>query len=376
MLYIGMMSGTSANGIDGALVELADEVFQVAAVRSGGYSPGVRESIESIIHSYPRVEKDEIERVDLALAADFARLAKELIEAAGTEPISAIGSHGQTIYHGPGDSPPVTIQIGNPQAIADLTGVKTIGDFRSGDMRAGGQGAPLAPAFHNAMFRSAEADRAVINIGGIANVTALPADRRRPVLGFDTGPGNTLMDQWCREHTGEAFDAAGRWARRGHAPAAFVDALLSDPYFDAPAPKSTGREYFHLDWMKSRYPRWQMEEPVDIQAGLLEVTARSIAGSLDGIGGLTGSELYVCGGGTKNERLMSRLGELAAGPVLTTEALGLPPEWVESCAFAWLAYRREHGLPGNLPTVTGAVREVLLGEIYEPAENGRARPDA
>ncbi|MBS1269924.1 MAG: Anhydro-N-acetylmuramic acid kinase [Gammaproteobacteria bacterium] len=367
MLFIGLMSGTSADGIDGVLIELMDNGLRIFATRSMDYSPGVKESIESIIRRYPNVDDGEIEHLDEALGVDFARTAEELIQAAGPgTAVSAIGSHGQTIYHGPGDEPPVTLQVGGPQVIADLTGVTTVGNFRANDLRTGGQGAPLAPAFHNAVFRDREVDRLIVNIGGIANLTSLPADRTRPVLGFDTGPGNTLMDQWCRVWTGLRYDIDGSWAARGELPRELVDALLADPYFSAPAPKSTGREYFHLDWMKKRYPRWRDIDPVDLQAGLLEVTALSIAQAAAGIYGTHSYEIYIGGGGAHNAALMSRLEMLAPAGVDTTDALGLSPDWVEACAFAWLAHRRIHNLPGNLPGVTGASREVLLGEIYTP----------
>lgn len=366
MLYIGLMSGTSADGIDGALADMTDNGFRILATRSIDYSPGIRETIESVIQLYPDVDDGVVAQLDDALGADFARAAMELVrQAPADDGVSAIGSHGQTVYHGPGDNPPRSVQLANPQVIADQTGITTVADFRSGDLQAGGQGAPLAPAFHNAMFRDPEADRIVINIGGIANLTILPTRRDRPVLGFDTGPGNTLMDQWCRLHTGNAYDLGGRWAAQGQVDERFVQALLDDPYFAAPAPKSTGREYFHLDWMKARYPGWRDARPEDIQAGLLEVTARSIAKAAAGAGG-DPWEIYVCGGGARNDALMTRLDALTTGSVKTTEALGLPPEWVEACAFAWLAHRRIHERPGNLPSVTGAKREALLGEIYLP----------
>jgi anhydro-N-acetylmuramic acid kinase len=361
------MSGTSADGIDAALVDLTDKGFRIIATHSAEFSPGVRETIESVTRLYPRVSEEEMEQLDHALGVDFARAATELVRRAGQEgSIAAIGSHGQTVYHGPGDTPPRSVQVGNPRVIADRTGIITVADFRSNDLRAGGQGAPLAPAFHSAMFRDAEVDRIIVNIGGIANLTSLPARRDRPVLGFDTGPGNTLMDQWCRLHTDQAYDAGGQWAARGRADERFIQALLDDPYFAAPAPKSTGREYFHLDWMKARFPGWRDAEPVNIQAGLLEVTARSIARAVGDTRAKNKCEIYVCGGGARNEVLLSRLETLCGGRVGTTEELGLPPEWVEACAFAWLAYRRLHDRPGNLPSVTGAAGEVLLGEIFRP----------
>lgn len=374
MLYIGLMSGTSADGMDGALVDIDNGGFRLLATRSRPFRPEIKEAVEATIRLFPDVSRAELERLDRSLAAEFAELALELCQAAGPGPgVTAIGSHGQTIYHGPGDDPPVTIQIGDPQSIADRTGITTVGDFRANDLEAGGQGAPLAPGFHNAMFRDAQTDRLVVNIGGIANVTSLPSDPAAPVLGFDTGPGNTLMDLWCRLHTGAPYDEGGRWAARGRADPRFVDALLADPYFSLPAPKSTGREYFHLDWVRRRYPASEEADPADIQAGLLEVTAQNIARSAEDLHPYGRYELYVCGGGARNPVLMRRLAEIAGGPVTSTETLGLSPEWVEACAFAWLTYRRIHGLPGNLPSVTGAGREVLLGEIHTPA--GRtARP--
>lgn len=367
MLYIGLMSGTSADGIDAALVDLTDSGFRILATRSIHYSSGIRETIESVIRLYPDVDRERIRELDEALGGDFARAGAELArETEPDESITAIGSHGQTVYHGPGDVPPVTVQLANPQIIADRTGLATVADFRRNDLAAGGQGAPLAPAFHKAMFRDAGVDRLIVNIGGIANLTSLPARRDRPVLGFDTGPGNTLMDQWCRLHTGQEYDDGGRWAARGQADERFVQALLDDPYFGLAPPKSTGREYFHLAWIKERFPGWRDADPADIQAGLLEVTARSIARAAAEVGDRGATELYVCGGGARNEILMSRLKDLVAGSVATTDVLGLPPEWVEACAFAWLAHRRIHERPGNLPSVTGADREVLLGEIYTP----------
>lgn len=367
MLYIGLMSGTSADGIDGALLEITDSDFRILATHSGAFSPGIQAAIESVVRDYPDVDRNELNRLDAALGADFARVAEALRRQAGPGAvIQAIGSHGQTVYHGPGDEPPVSIQIADPQTIADRTGLTTVGQFRLNDMRAGGQGAPLAPAFHDAMFRDAGAERLVANIGGIANITVLPAEPGAPVLGFDTGPGNTLMDGWCRASTGRAFDDAGEWAATGQADEAFVEALLADPYFALPAPKSTGREYFHLDWMKARWPAWREADPADIQAGLLEVSVRSICEAAARASAGGPCEMFVCGGGAYNAALMQRLVGRAPGRVATTAALGLPPEWVEACAFAWLAHRRLRELPGNLPSVTGAAREVMLGDVFTP----------
>lgn len=361
------MSGTSANAIDAALVELNDHQTRLVATYSRDYSPGIKDSIESVILSYPAVDDNEIQRLHHALGVDFAAAAEELLKQAGPEArVAAIGSHGQTVYHGPGDVPPVTVQLGDPQVIADRTGLTTVGDFRSNDLREGGQGAPLAPGFHNAVFRDDTTDRLILNLGGIANLTRLPADAGEPVVGFDTGPASTLMDLWCRIHRGQPFDAGGRWAAQGRVLEPFVEALLGDAYFGAPPPKSTGREYFNLSWMKNRFPGWRDEAAVDIQASLLEVTARSVASGARSLE--TGPyELYACGGGAHNTALMNRLDALTGVDAMTTDALGVPPDWVEACTFAWLAQRRLNGLPGNLPTVTGAGREVLLGEVFTPA---------
>jgi len=367
MLYIGLMSGTSADSIDGVLVDVSDSGFRVLETRCGGFSRGVKEQIEAVIRDYPQVDRERLRQLDEALAGDFARVALELARHRETpEPVFAIGSHGQTIYHGPGDDPPVTVQLGSPRRIADLTRITTVGDFRSNDLRHGGQGAPLAPGFHNAMFRDREADRAIINIGGIANVTLLPADHRKAVLGFDTGPGNTLMDRWCALKTGRTYDDRGEWAESGRAADALVDVLLGDSYFMRPPPKSTGREYFHLDWMRERYPQVDELAAEDVQAALLELTARSIIEALDRVHGSLSLEIYLCGGGARNRALRRRLSSLDRAPVEDTSKLGLPPQWVEACAFAWLAHRRIHERPGNLPSVTGASSEVLLGDIYTP----------
>jgi len=367
VLYIGLMSGTSADGIDGVLVDLQDRSLTIIATCDIEYSAGVGESIETAIIAYPDIDGRELGQLDEALARDFARAVAQLVSAAPPgASIAALGSHGQTIYHGPRDTPPISVQLGSPWRIAALSGLTTIGNFRANDLRAGGQGAPLAPAFHNAMFRDKDVDRIIVNIGGIANLTYLPADPGRPVLGYDSGPGNTLMDQWCRMHTGQAYDTDGRWARTGRAEPALVDALLADPYFDLAAPKSTGREYFNLDWLRKRYPGWQTLAPENVQASLLEVTALSIAQAGREIGAGGCREIYVCGGGAANTVLMERLATASQGRVASTGSLGVPPAWVEACAFAWLAQRRLAGLAGNIPSVTGAVGPVVLGEICTP----------
>lgn len=365
MLYVGLMSGTSANAIDATLVDFSNGQFRMLKTHSTEYSHGLQERIEFVIQNYSSATQHSVDGLNQQLGQDFAQAVIQLLEKVDLDSdITAIGSHGQTIYHGPRDNPPRTVQIGDPQIIADLTGVTTIADFRIADIEVGGQGAPLAPAFHNTMFRHPKNNRVVCNIGGISNITVLPADPELPVIGFDTGPGNTLMDQWCQIHRGLPYDKDGKWASEGTAEESFVDALLSDPYFYAKPPKSTGREYFHLDWMKQRWPNWADIKAEDIQAGLLEVTARCIVNAITQCS--PDAELFICGGGAHNITLLSRISQLRTAESQTTQALGLSPDWVEACAFAWLAKQRLENLPGNLPSVTGASRSTLLGKVFLP----------
>jgi anhydro-N-acetylmuramic acid kinase len=251
------------------------------------------------------------------------------------------------------------LQIGNPAIIAERTGITTVADFRRRDLAAGGQGAPLVPAFHEALFRSVERHRIVLNIGGIANITCLPSHPDETVTGFDTGPGNCLMDAWVRQQTGQAMDENGHFAARGEVSPALLERLLADDYFRQPPPKSTGTDYFSLDWLTARLPA----EPIaaaDVQATLLELTARSIAAAID----QRTQQVLVCGGGVHNPLLMQRLDELLPCPVVSTAVAGLSPDWVEAAAFAWLARQALAGQAGNLPAVTGAAGPRILGAIY------------
>jgi anhydro-N-acetylmuramic acid kinase len=279
--------------------------------------------------------------------------------------IRALGSHGQTVRHHPAGAYPFTSQLGNPAVIAELTRITTVADFRARDVAAGGQGAPLAPGFHAAQFRSPAVDRVILNLGGIANITYLPSAGAQPVIGFDTGPGNTLIDQWTYRHRQQRFDRDGAWAATGRVSGALLERLLADPYFAMAPPKSTGREHFHLDWLQGHLAALgQVLAAQDVQATLLELTARSVARALTGfVPGVR--ELYVCGGGSHNRALMAALSERLPEMTLhTTEELGIHPDWVEAVAFAWLAHQTLEGLPGNLPSVTGARRPVILGAIY------------
>lgn len=368
MNYIGLMSGTSVDGIDAVLVSLSTR-NQPALVAAHAHpiDAAIRGKIQALMRDGPN-EIERLGELDMALGELFAGAAKAVIDKAGFshKDIRAIGSHGQTLRHRPRASHPFTLQIGNPSVIAERTGITTVADFRARDMAAGGQGAPMVPAFHRQMFHSTQRNRAIINIGGIANVTYLPTDVSHPVIGFDTGPGNTLLDQWISLHQSQTHDEAGRWAASGRVSQELLGNFLNDPYFTASPPKSTGREHFNMEWLQVRLKSLAAPPAAaDVQTSLVQLTARSIAGAIRGFLPLT-QEAYVCGGGAHNRELMSALTESMSGMmVATTDALGIPPDWVEATAFAWLAHQTLEGQTGNIPTVTGAKRAVILGGIYK-----------
>ena len=314
-------------------------------------------------------EIDRLGRADVALGRLFATAVRELLEKAGVAAVfvRAIGSHGQTIRHRPNLQPAFTLQIGDPNVIAAETGIPVVADFRRKDLALGGQGAPLVPAFHEAVFRAPDKDRVVVNIGGIANLTALPANPAAPVLGFDTGPGNTLLDGWARRVLREPMDRDGALAARGRVQPEFLQALLAEPYFSRPAPKSTGPELFSASWLQAQLDRLPAIADADVQATLVALTAQTIAAAITTLPGLTKPDVFVCGGGARNPVLMRALAaELPDCRVDTTDALGVAAGWVEALAFAWLARQRVLGLPGNCPQVTGATRAAVLGGLFLP----------
>ena len=365
-LYIGLISGTSADGIDAALVDLADTP-RLLAHHSLPFETDLRHRIHALCAS----GADEIERagaMDCELGELFARAALALLEQAGVNAsaITAIGSHGQTIRHRPpGTVPqPFTLQIADPNIIAARTGITTVADFRRRDLALGGQGAPLVPAFHRAVFSHAHTPRAIVNIGGIANITWLAAGQ--PLLGFDTGPGNGLMDAWIGRHRRLGYDARGDWARTGRVDEMLLQTLLRHPYLALPVPKSTGREDFHLEWLDSQLTDFTRLPPEDVQATLMALTVETIARDIERqSNGQKSCEVYICGGGALNDYLMESLAaRLAPHPVASTTQLGIDPEWVEAATFAWLAQQTLAGLPGNVPSVTGARDSVVLGGIY------------
>jgi len=361
------MSGTSLNGIDAALVTSADSGLKILATLEHTYSDETYERLAALVAQSAgrQITIEDAGELHDQLAHCYADAVTKLLAASNTTAadIVAIGNHGQTIGHYPDAEPAYTVQIGNPQLLANLTGITTVGNFRQADMDAGGQGAPLAPAFHRVAFGSADEVRAAVNIGGIANITILAPDV--DVIGFDVGPGNCLMDEWSRKHRDKPFDSNGDWAATGSVAGSLLDALLSDPWLQLPPPKSTGREHFHLGWLEQHLPAVKTDlPPEDIQATLCEFTARCIA---DALVPYQPAAVAVCGGGAHNTHLMQRLTQLIApAPVHDSRHWGIGPDWVEAAAFAWLAKARLDGQAGNLPSVTGANASVLLGNIFEP----------
>jgi anhydro-N-acetylmuramic acid kinase len=365
--YIGTLSGTSMDGIDAALVRFAPRPELVAS-HSLAFPGALRAEMRALCAPSAN-EIDRLGGVDVQLGHLFARAVRELLLKARIDAaqVRAIGSHGQTIRHRSGNEPPFTLQIGDPNVIAVETGIAVVADFRRKDMALGGQGAPLVPAFHDAIFRSGGETRVVVNIGGIANLTVLPGDPEAPVLGFDTGPGNTLLDGWSRQVLNTPMDRDGALAARGRVVPALLRVFLADPHFQRPPPKSTGPEYFSMDWLRHHLAGAGTIGDADVQATLVALTAQTIADVIRKLPGLPRPEVFVCGGGAHNTALLRALREnLSDCTVGLTDALGVPVDWVEAMAFAWLARQRVHKQPGNCPRVTGAARAAVLGAMYLP----------
>jgi len=362
-LFIGLMSGTSMDGIDAALVQLGDRRLSLVATRAAAYPGELRSTLIAASQDPGTLSVDAIGRLDRQVGECFRDAALDLLEEANVEAsaVTAIGSHGQTLRHQPDGRFPFTLQVGDPNVIAHGTGITTVADFRRRDLAAGGQGAPLAPAFHRWLFSGDGRSRVILNLGGIANLTRLPAGGG-PVTGFDTGPANGLMDAWIRDCQGMPYDDGGAWASSGEVDRSLLDRLLDDPYFREPPPKSTGFEHFNLSWVRDRLTPGV--EPVDVQATLLALTVATVADAVERYAE-DATEILVCGGGASNEALLLALAErLPWRQLSSTAELGLDPDWVEAAAFAWLASRTLKGQPGNLPEVTGAGAPVILGGIY------------
>ncbi len=358
-LYIGLMSGTSLDGVDAVLADFARDTFRVLAHTHEPFDAGLRDSLLELTVPGPD-EIDRAGRLGRVLAQSNAQAVLNLLASARIDPglVRAIGCHGQTVRHRPDQG--FTVQIGNPALVAELTGIAVAADFRSRDMAAGGQGAPLVPAFHAVAFAASAEARVIANIGGIGNVTVLVSGQ--PVLGYDTGPGNCLMDIWTQRHLGKRFDEAGAWAAGGAPLPGLLAKMLSEPFFSLAPPKSSGRELFNAAWLQSVLDG--SEDPRAVQATLLELTAESISRAVEGTTTPV-SRLIVCGGGAYNETLVDRLGQrLSPTVVERSTAHGLDPNQVEATAFAWLACQAVRGKPGNLPEVTGAKGPRILGAIY------------
>jgi anhydro-N-acetylmuramic acid kinase len=364
--FIGLMSGTSLDGVDGVLADLTDG--NPPRVLVHGHQP-FDDSLRAALLQLNQPSEGELHRAALAsnaVARCYAAVVAELLGSTGATAaeISAIGAHGQTVRHRPHefDGTGYTVQLLNGHLLAELTGIDVVCDFRGRDVAAGGQGAPLVPAFHAALFGRTGEDIGVLNLGGIGNLTLLPASGE--VLGFDCGPGNALMDGWCEAHRGQRFDEGGRWAAGGTVDAGLLAALLAEPFFARPPPKSTGRDLFHRGWLDVALGKLpDRPSAQDVQATLAELTARAAADALRRLAPAA-RRLLVCGGGAFNQHLMGRLSALLAGvAVRTTDAEGVPPGQVEALAFAWLAQAFVQRRPGNLPSVTGANGPRVLGSL-------------
>lgn len=364
-LYVGLMSGTSADGIDAALCSF-DGAVQTHAALTYPWPRHLRERVLATAQGQRHLDLDAFGHLDVAVGELFADAALDLLRKASVEAtgIKAIGSHGQTVRHRPDGLHPFTLQIGDPSVIAARTGIDTVADFRRADVAAGGQGAPLMPAFHDHLLRSRGYTRGILNLGGIANLTVLrPGAVPR---GFDTGPANCLLDAWCQQHIDAKYDRDGAWAASGHVNAVLLDALLNDAYFDRPPPKSTGREYFNLAWLQQHACRTEAS-PADVQATLLALTVRTacdaVRASADDI-----EEVLVCGGGIHNRGMMQALAHaLAPCSLASTADVGIDPDFVEAAGFAWLAHQRVNGNPIDLSSITGSRSARLLGVMHAAA---------
>ena len=363
-LFIGLMSGTSMDGVDAALLDLSSSQPAILATHSHPYPARLHKQLEVALTLTEPLQAD-LTALNNEVGECFAAAANELLQDSciDASAVIAIGSHGQTIRHEPDTANPYSLQIGNPTIMAARTGIDVVADFRRADIEAGGQGAPLAPAFHKAVFATPDENRVVLNLGGIANITTLAADTLVAVAGFDTGPASTLMDYWAQQHLNTTMDIDGLWAAAGDIDHTLLTQLLADPYFTLSPPKSTGREYFNENWLQKHTANHKTSAQ-SMQTTLCELTAQSIAAAIQTHAANT-RRVIVCGGGVHNHYLMARLKEnLQEIPVDSAMAHGVDPDWVEAAAFAWLAKRRLDERPGNIPEVTGASQPVLLGDIF------------
>ena len=363
-LIIGMLSGTSRDGVDAVLVNFSHGSMDILHALCTPYPPAIKLTLDQLLETGKPPSDEVASLLDENLGRFFARIAQNLVREAGMEmrDIRAIGSHGQNVWHQPRGESPISMQLGRGDLMARNTGTTVVTNFRSADVKAGGQGAPLAPLLHQHLFRNEKEDRAILNLGGIANLTLLPA--RGGLAGFDCGPGNCLMDGWTWRHLHKDYDNSGDWARKGEVDTGLLNCLLDDSYFGLPAPKSTGLEYFNMNWLDKALVDSNLE-PADVQSTLAELTALSIARSLHDF--TTPTRLLVCGGGVHNTYLTRRIA--AALPDVIVEPTtrhGADPDWVEGLLFAWLAHERLRERPQDTAPITGADHAVLLGDIHDP----------
>jgi anhydro-N-acetylmuramic acid kinase len=365
-LYIGLMSGTSVDGIDAALVDFSGETLKLIAFEYQPFSKNLKTKIQHISCVNQTLLLSDYGALDCELGHLFADAVNNLLKKSGLSPsaIRAIGSHGQTVYHQPNTILPFSLQIGDPNVIAEKTGITTVADFRRRDIAACGQGAPLAPAFHQAVFARTHKNITVLNIGGIANITVLSPDK---IIAFDTGTGNTLMDYWINKHHNLPYDKNGEWARMGNVIPHLLHQFKQADYFAAPPPKSTGKEYFSVTWLEQKLSFFKNYKAEDVQATLCHLTADTINEAIALYAPHT-EQILVCGGGVHNAYLMELLA-LKNNALSSTEDYGVHPNHVEAIAFAWLARQTMNNLAGNLTQVTGAKSTVILGGIYPGAKN-------
>ena len=368
------MSGTSLDGVDVALVQFPPGSAPVLLhAHHQPYPDSLRQAVLAVCQGQA-VTLAAVGALDVQIARAYAQAVHTLLQQAGVAPgqVQVLGAHGQTVHHQPTGAERFSTQLGCPNTLAVATGITVVADFRRRDMALGGQGAPLAPGFHDQVLRHPSRTRVVLNSGGIANISVLTPGQ--PCLGYDTGPANLLLDAWSQLHQGQPFDADGAWALQGRVNEALLQRLLADPYFAAPPPKSTGREHFSMAWLQRMLAAHGTDAqaalaPVDVQRSLLELSAVSVAHAVAQTGALPAGvgDLLVCGGGARNAAYLQRLAALLpTWHVATTDSCGVPSQWMEAMAFAWFAQRTLSGLPGNVPSVTGAARPCVLGGIYRP----------
>ncbi len=365
-IYIGLMSGTSADSVDCAVLDLSSEEIKVLSCKNFEIPKGLKADIIQASQS-ERIEQELVNSLNFRMAEVLVDSVKKIITDSniGVEDIKAIGSHGQTIKHEPRSETPYTLQIGDPQKISDDLNITTVGNFRSDDIRAGGEGAPLTPVFHNKVFGNDGKRKAIVNIGGITNVTALNYPE---LIGFDTGPGNCLMDCWSRIHNVGDYDDKGSWASSGTINNSLLGLMMKDEYFSRKYPKSTGPDYFNLEWIKENLLRLPEKIPTeDVQATLVQVTVISLIESINFLN-LSNKHIFLCGGGVHNDFLCGEINKQTKAGVTTTLELGIDPDYVEAICFGWLAKQRIENRGFNLSKITGSMGKVYLGRIYEPAK--------